>query len=87
MSCRIDMSIPQAGKEGYLIKVTPENYLELLEMVPELEPDDLYVNYDPDFGNTLIPVGNYTRKSVFAETTLITVEELKALLFIKSLED
>lgn len=81
------MSIPQAGKEGYLIKVTPENYLELLEMVPALTPDKLHVNYDPDFGNTLIPVGNYTRKSIFAETTLITVEELKTLLFIDSLEN
>ena len=80
------MSIPQAGKEGYLIKVTPENYLELLEMVPTLEPDDPYVNYDLNSGDVLIPVGDYTRRSVFTETTLITVEELKTLLFIDSLE-
>ena len=80
------MSIPQAGKEGYLIKVTPENYLELLEMVPELDPDDLYVNYDPNWTPPLVTVGNYTRKSVFTETTLITMEDLKALLFIYSLE-
>ena len=81
------MSIPQAGKEGYLIKVTPENYLELLEMVPALKPDNLHVNYDPDFENKLIPIGKYIRKTVLTETTLITVEELKALLFIESLED
>ena len=81
------MSIPQAGKEGYLIKVTPENYLELLEMVSTLKPDNLYVNYDPDYENNLIPIGEYVRKTVLTETTLITVEELKALLFIKSLED
>lgn len=80
------MNIPQAGEEGYLIKVTTENYLELHEMVPELEPDHLYVNYDPDYGNNLIPVGEYVRKSVLTETTLITVEELKTLLFIDSLE-
>ena len=81
------MNIPQAGKEGYLIKVTPENYLELLEMVPTLEPDRLHVNYDPGLKVNLIPVGNYIRKTVFTESTLITVEELKALLFIESLED
>lgn len=81
------MNIPQAGKEGYLIKVTPENYLELLEIVPELEPDDLYVNYDPNWMTTLTVVKNNTRKTVLTETNLITVEELKALLFIKSLED
>ena len=81
------MNIPQAGKEGYLVKVTPENYPELLEMVPELDPDDLYVNYDPNWTTTLVTVGNYTRKSVFTETSLITLEELKTLLFIESLED
>ena len=81
------MNILQAGKEGYLIKATPENYLELLEMVPTLKPNNLHVNYDPDFENNLIPVGEYIRKTVLTETTLITVEELKALLFIKSLED
>ena len=81
------MSIPQAGKEGYLIKVTPENYLEMFEMVPELDPDDSHVNYDPNWMITLVTVGNYTRKSVLTETTLITVEELKALLFLESLED
>ena len=81
------MSIPQAGKEGYLIKVTPENYLELLEMVPELEPGDKYVNYDPKWHTTLLSVGSLTRRSVLTETALITLEELKALLFIDSLEN
>ena len=81
------MSIPQAGKEGYLIKVTPENYLEMFEMVPELEPHNEYVNYDPKYTIALIPVSSNTRSSVFTGTTLITVEELKALLFIKSLEN
>ena len=81
------MSIPQAGKEGYLIKVTPENYLEMFEMVPELEPRNEYVNYDPKYTIALIPVSSNTRSSVFTGTTLITVEELKALLFIKSLEN
>ena len=81
------MSIPQAGKEGYLIKVTPENYLELLETVPKLTPDDEYVNYDPNWSPNLLTVGNGTRPSVFTETTLITMEELKALLFIDSLEN
>ena len=81
------MSIPQAGKEGYLIKVTPENYLELLERVPELEPEDKYVNYDPKWHTTLLSVGALTRKSVFTEATLITLEEFKALLFIDSLEN
>ena len=81
------MNIPQAGKEGYLIKVTPENYLELLEMVPTLEPVDLYVSYVPNVRATLIVVGDCIRKSIFAETTLITVEELKLLLFIRSLEE
>ena len=81
------MSIPQAGKEGYLIKVTPENYLELLEMVPALEPHNEYVNYDPEYGNHLFPVVKGTRLSVFTETTLITLEELKTLLFIESLEN
>ena len=80
------MSIPQAGKEGYLIKVTPENYLELLEMVPVLEPDEMYVNYDPTWSPTLIPVGSYTQQSVFTETTLITMEEFKILFFIETLE-
>ena len=80
------MGIPQAGKEGYLIKITPENYLELLEMVPTLEPIDLYVSYAPNVRATLIPVGEYIRKTVLTETTLITVEELKTLLFIQSLE-
>lgn len=80
------MSIPQAGKEGYLIKVTPENYLELLEMVPALDPDDLYVNYDPNWTITLVTVRNTTRKAVFTDTALITLEELKTLLFIESLE-
>lgn len=82
------MSIPQAGKEGYLIKVTPENYLEMFEMVPELEPHNEYVNYDPNYSIPLIPVsGSSTRKSVFTESTLITLEELNTLLFIDSLED
>ena len=81
------MSIPQAGKEGYLIKVTPENYLEMFEMVPELEPHNEYVNYDPKYNIALIPVSSNTRSSVFTETSLITVEELKALLFLESLED
>lgn len=80
------MSIPQAGSEGYLIKVTPENYLELLELVPALEPYNEYVNYDPSWKVTLMPVGSYTRKTVFTKSTLITVEELKTLLFIESLE-
>ena len=81
-----DMNIPQAGKEGYLIKVTPENYLELLELVPTLEPDDKYVNYDLNWEPTLIGIRKTARESVFTETTLITVEELKLLLFIHSLE-
>ena len=81
------MNIPQAGKEGYLIKVTPKNYLELLEMVPLLAPHHEYVNYAPKRSSTIIVVGDYTRKSVFTETTLITMEELKTLLFIRSLED
>lgn len=80
------MNIPQAGKEGYLIKVTPENYLELLELVPTLEPDDKYVNYDLNWEPTLIVITKIARKSIFTETTLITVEELKLLLFIHSLE-
>ena len=80
------MSIPQPGIEGYLIEVTPENYLELLEIIPGLEPHDKYVNYDPDWIVPLVAVGSYTRPSVFANTTLITVEELKTLLFIESLE-
>ena len=81
------MSIPQAGKEGYLIKVTPENYLEMFEMVPELEPHNEYVNYDPEYTIALIPVSSNTRSSVFTETSLITLEELKTLLFIDSLEN
>lgn len=80
------MNIPQAGEEGYLIKVTPENYLELLESVPTLEPDDKYVNYDPNWEPTLLVIEKTARKTVFTESTLITVEELKALLFIDSLE-
>lgn len=80
------MNIPQAGKEGYLIKVTPENSLELSQMVPRLEPNDTCVNYDPNYTPSLIGVGAYTRKSVFTHTALITVEELKVLLFIDSLE-
>lgn len=80
------MSIPQAGKEGYLVKVTPENYLELLERVSTLEPDDKYVNYDPNWEPTLLVIRKIARKTVFTESTLITVEELKALLFIDSLE-
>ena len=81
------MNIPQAGKEGYLIKVTPENYLEMFEMVPELEPHNEYVNYDPNYSISLIPVSSRTRSSVFTETSLITLEELKTLLFIDSLEN
>ena len=81
------MSIPQAGKEGYLIKVTPENYQELLEIVRVREIEDEYVNYDPKWSPNLIIVGVNTRRSVFTNTTLITVEELKALLFINSLEE
>ena len=81
------MNIPQAGKEGYLIKVTPENYLEMFEMVPELEPHNEYVNYDPNYTIHLIPVSSNTRSSVFTETSLITLEELKTLLFIDSLEN
>lgn len=80
------MSIPQAGKEGYLIKVTPENYPELLEIVPELKPHNKYVNYDPNWNIPLISVSSNIRPSVFTETPLITVEELKILLFINSLE-
>ena len=81
------MSIPQAGREGYLIKVTPENYLEMFEMVPELKPHNEYVNYDPNCNIALIPVSSNTRSSVFTETSLVTLEELKTLLFIDSLED
>ena len=81
-----DMNIPQAGKEGYLIKVTPKNYLELLELVPTLEPNDKYVNYDLNWEPTLIVIRNTARRSVFTNTTLIIVEELKLLLFIHSLE-
>lgn len=80
------MSIPQAGKEGYLIKVTPRNYLELLELTRMREIEDEYVNYDPNWTPSLIVVGVNTRPSVFANTSLITVEELKTLLFIHSLE-
>ena len=82
-----DMNIPQAGKEGYLIKVTPENYLELLERVPTLEPGDKYVNYDLNWEPTLIAIRMAARSSIFTNTTLITVEELKLLLFIRSLEE
>ena len=81
------MNIPQAGREGYLVKVTPKNYLELLELVPTLEPDDKYVNYDLNWEPTLIIIRKIARESVLTETTLITVEELKALLFIRSLEE
>ena len=81
-----DVNTIQAGGEGYLIKVTPENYLELLELVPTLEPDDKYVNCDLNWEPTLIVITKIARKSVFTETTLITVEELKLLLFIHSLE-
>ena len=81
------MNIPQAGKEGYLIKVTPENYIELLGKVPALDLCDLYVNYAPTWSPTLIAVGGCTKQSVFTETSLITLEELKTLLFIESLED
>ena len=81
-----DMSIPQAGKEGYLIKVTPKNYLELLELVRMREIEDEYINYDPNWSPHLLVVGANTRRSVFINTTLITVEELKVLLFIHSLE-
>ena len=80
------MSILQPGIEGYLIEVTPENYLELFEVVPGLEPHNKYVNYDPNWSVPLITVSSYTRPSVFTETPLITVEELKTLLFIESLE-
>ena len=80
------MSIPQAGKEGYLVKVTPQNYPKLLELVPTLEPDDKYVNYDLNWEPTLIAIREISRKFVFIDTTLITVEELKVLLFIHSLE-
>ena len=86
MSWRIGMNIPQAGKEGYLIKVTPENYLEMFEMIPELEPHNEYVNYDPNHSIPLVLVSSSTRSSVFIETSLITLEELKTLFFIDSLE-
>lgn len=80
------MNIPQAGKEDYLIKVTPENYLELLELTRMREIEDEYINYDPNWSPSLLIVGVHTRPSVFTRTTLITVEELKLLLFINSLE-
>lgn len=80
------MNIPQAGKEGYLIKLTPQNYQELLEITPTLEPEDEYINYDPNWSPNLLGVGGSTRRSVFTNTTLITVEELRVLLFIHSLE-
>ena len=80
------MNIPQAGKEGYLIKLTPQNYQELLEIIPTLEPEDEYINYDPNWNPNLLSVGRGTRRSVFTDTTLITIEELKVLLFIHSLE-
>lgn len=80
------MNIPQAGKEGYLIRVTPENYQELLELTRMREIEDEYVNYDPSWSLSLITVGVNTRSSVFANAPLITVEELKTLLFIESLE-
>ena len=81
-----NMNIPQAGKEGYLIKVTPENYLKLLELARMREIEDEYINYDPNWSPQLLVVGTRTRPSVFTHTTLITVEELKLLLFIHSLE-
>lgn len=80
------MNIPQAGKEGYLIKVTPENYQELLELIRMREIEDEYINYDPNWSPNLLVVGANTRRSVFVNTTPITVEELKAILFIHSLE-
>ena len=80
------MNIPQAGTEGYLIKVTPENYQELLEITRMREIEDEYINYDPNWSPHLLVVGTRTRSSVFTSTTLITVEELKILLFIRSLE-
>lgn len=81
-----DVNTIQAGKEGYLIKVTPENYLELLEITRMREIEDEYINYDPNWSPSLLVIGVHTRPSVFAHTTLITVEELKLLLFIHSLE-
>ena len=69
-----------------MIKVTPENYLELLEITRMREIEDEYVNYDPNWSPSLLVVGTRTRASVFTNTTLITSEELKLLLFIHSLE-
>ena len=82
-----DMNIPQAGEEGYLVKITPENYLELLELVRMREIEDEYLNYDLNWSPHLLVVGARTRPSVFTNTTLITVEKLKVLLFIRSLEE
>lgn len=79
-----DINTIQAGTEGYLVKVTPENYLELVEITRMREIEDKYVNYDPNWSPSLLPVGLNT--PVFRNTTLITVEELKLLLFIHSLE-
>lgn len=81
------MNIPQAGKEGYLIKVTPQNYHELLEIIPTLKPEDEYINYDPNWSPNLIVVEDCTRPSVLTHTALITIEELKVLFFIHSLEN
>lgn len=80
------MSIPQAGKEGYLIKVTPENYLELLKIVPTLTDKHSHVNYDPKYSSYVFPAYERTPQHILAEATLLTMEEFKILFFIETLE-
>ena len=84
------MEIPERGEEGYLVMFS-EDELEELKRIsnrPNLTIDT-YVNYDPEnlYAGFFIFNDKDTYTFVIELTTRISVEQLKQLMFIDSLEN
>lgn len=84
------MKIPERGVEGYLVMFSKDELEELkyISNRPSLTMNT-YVNYDPE--NTKDGFFTFNDKDestyVIEESTHISVEQLKQLMFITSLEN
>ena len=84
------MEIPERGEEGYLVMFSEDELEELKRILnrPDLTMD-AYMNYDPE--NTQDGFFMFNDKDgctyIIELTTRISVEQLKQLMFIDSLEN
>ena len=84
------MEIPERGEEGYLVTFSEDELEELKRVLNRSNLTmDAYVNYEPEnvYDRFFIfnDKGGYTY--VIELTTRISVEQLKQLMFIDSLEN